>query len=392
MQGKVGKPLGFGLWECWGGFLSLPSGLARDASLWYAEEVLHGVRLMVKFEEWETRPGRISKLVERAELLDSMGLDLHLVIDWWNINDVGPSLYHKTSYIPKDINAAIRGIMGTFNNPGIVEVCNEPYHKKGDKNWLSTHDYRGHVDRYVGALHRTGWDGLLVATQTHNHKNVAKGWEWHIRHNKCAEGRHTAVLHDYTTPLGLAEALFPKEYPRSVGVGWHWPFWETEFSPVGRHTNINSLQGGRLMEAGIKVAKQRKFPLTLLTMGGTNESFGNESWGMHTDLVNTKGKFSDGARVAAAMVGVDTQHYKPGRIDPEPDPAPERPVKPDAGTLPNGQHGVPARVSRSFMRAVGRAMFLREMHPTTDLSKLAKDPLLNRNLRRIMDECGKRNG
>jgi hypothetical protein len=212
-QGEELSTYGFELWECWGDWLDYDNMTFSNAADWYAQNVLDGVRLMVKFDWWNDPDHPMNgKMLMRVNNARALGLKIHLVIDWWNVAD-GPGTYHQRAVWPTNGTIAenVHEMLDFFGDPHILEVCNEPYHSANQPRWLSTAQYAEYVDEYVAGMADYGSDAILCATQTEDGNDVPSGWEWHVNWDRCIEGRHTAVLHNYRTYQAMYDALHPPE-------------------------------------------------------------------------------------------------------------------------------------------------------------------------------------
>ena len=191
---------GFQIWEVWGDALLLP----KDSAAWGAckhlyKHCIHGVRIMAKFEEYVNNGERFEELtLGKVMVARELGLKVMLCIDWHNVTHDSAG-YHTSRWFPKDIPKCVEAMVELIG-PDVVQVANEPYYLKKGKD-LTTAQYADYVYQYVEGLKKARWQGLLVAEQTRAGEQVAKGWEWHVEWDYCAEGKHRLprVLHDWTT-------------------------------------------------------------------------------------------------------------------------------------------------------------------------------------------------
>ena len=331
-------PLGHQVWECWGGALQLPDGAARDAARYlYKSRLLTGVRIMAKFWEFDRDKERYRRLtVDRAEIARSLGLKVQLSIDWHN-TATGPSDYHKSRHFPANVPNAVASMLRDVE-PDEVEVCNEPYYLKGSKA-MEMKQYLGLFNQFAEGARRANWDGLIIATQDYpgdhpegrdNGNFKYDSWIWHGNWDNCAESRHSWVLEPRSTDpqIFYEQILKSLDNPRRWAVGWHWPVWENEHSPLGRQVHINTDLGARMCLASWNAYSFKRCPWAFLTMGGTLRDFGTDgSWGMHTDLINDRGEFSLGCKALMRKAGVSVpDNIEPDPVpDPDPDPTPAPP-------------------------------------------------------------------
>lgn len=326
------RPLGFGLWDCWGRALTLERGSRVDRVAGHVyEDIFDGVRLMGKFIEYDQHPGRWRQMtVEPARRARELGLKVQLSIDWHNIA-TGPNDYHKSRYFPQDERGTVAAMLDEIK-PDQLEVCNEPYHLRGPGD-MTTAQYAEHVYTFVRGAKDARFDGLIIATQTRGAGSTA-AWEWHVQKNpgfeealivdydgRLAESKHEppSVLHHLTSPEEYAEALRPRPDPndpeahpyywqRPGAKGWRFSVFINELSSVGTEVHINSETGARMVRETLKFFKEINSPFCFLHVGGLSPHFGaapNEGggWNMNTELINDEGVLSEGVKEMYRFLG-----------------------------------------------------------------------------------------
>jgi hypothetical protein len=292
------------------------------------EEVFDGVRIMMKFKWFMEKPKEFEVMNRRIARARSYGLKLHLCADWFEAAS-GPNSYHKGMWKPDHATMQDEIMrMCKQYQPDILEVCNEPYHLAGKKvGAYPEEEYVKDVTTFVRGARAANYKGEILASGTRPDVgwSIKKGWEWHADRweRGMLEGKHTLVLHGAVTPEMVRDELIGK-FHEGRAIGYQWPIYESEFSPVGRHTHIDTPQGAKLALAGVKAAMEKQFPLCFLTMGGYNENFGRSKadggWGMHSDLINSKGQLSEAAKEIAKLLGAPTFHLQDDTGPPPPPP------------------------------------------------------------------------
>ena len=97
---RASKPAGFSLRECWADALDFdPTSARGQAAAYMYRYVMDGVRIMLKFEEWDHMPARVEVIRRRIARARSYGCDIHLCIDWFKVA-TGPGSYHKGMWKP----------------------------------------------------------------------------------------------------------------------------------------------------------------------------------------------------------------------------------------------------------------------------------------------------
>ena len=171
------------------------------------------------------------------------------------------------------------------------------------------------------------------------------------------EGKHSLVLHNIKDPDAVYEELIDSFY-QGKAVGYQWPVFESEFSGVGKVANTNSSLGAELTMAGYHAAKDKKFPLCYLTMGGEHAGFGNPdagAWGMHTDLINRDGKLS-----LSALALAEAEEAPEFEFEEAPPPPPDDDSD-DGDDIPDGDDdGVPRDLDDEWGERVDRGLDLLE--------------------------------
>lgn len=329
MGTRAKKPAGFSIWEGWGDALDLePKSYPGQAARYMYEEVIDGVRLMVKFKWLAQEPNKVENILKRAERARRYGCKVHLVIDWFE-EATGPGTYHKRMWKPPTtkMQGLVMEAIRIFD-PEIIEVCNEPYYVKGGK--YSAADYVPDVTNFVIAAERANYRGKILASGSRESVGwkIVDGWEWHAKRweRGMLEGKHSLVLHQLTDPNDVYDEL-TQYFHQGKAIGYQWPVYESEFSGVGTETHINSSLGAELTMAGYFAAKHKKFPICYLTMGGYNKDFGKSrddgGWGMHTDLINDSGLISEAGLSMASEEGAPPfVLIKNGNGEPPPPPPP----------------------------------------------------------------------
>jgi hypothetical protein len=309
---RAKKPAGFSLWECWGDALDLdPESPPGQAARYMYKEVFDGVRLMMKFKWFMNGGEQLAKMMHRIERARYYGLKIHLVADWFD-ESTGPNTYHAKMWKPdhKTMQKEVEKMCRVFK-PAILEVCNEPYHIHGKRvGHYPEGEYVKDVSAFVRGARKAKFQGKILASGTRKEVGwkITKGWEWHAERweKGMLEGKHSLVLHEAMDEEDIIEGLTGKFY-EGKAIGYQWPIYESEFSPVARHTHIDTHHGAKLAVAGVKAAMEKQFPLCFLTMGGYNDDFGRSKadggWGMHTDLINNRGELSKAARAIAEEMG-----------------------------------------------------------------------------------------
>lgn len=326
---RAKKPAGFSLWECWGDALDLdPKSHAGQAARYMYEEVFDGVRIMMKFKWFMEKTKELQIMNRRIARARSYGLKLHLCADWFEAAD-GPKSYHRRMWKPDHATMQDEVMrMCKQYEPDILEVCNEPYHLAGKRvGAYPEEEYVKDVNSFVRGARAANYKGKILASGTRPEVGwkIKNGWEWHAERweKGMLEGKHTLVLHDVLAPWAIRDTLIGK-FHQGKAIGYQWPVYESEFSPVGRHTHINTPRGAQLALAGVKAAMEKQFPLCFLTMGGYNEDFGRSKadggWGMRTDLINSKGQLSEAAKEIAQLLGAPEFRLQDDTGPPPPPP------------------------------------------------------------------------
>ena len=294
---------GFKLYECWADALLLP----EDSAAWGAARHMYvncfdGVRIMSKFEEYEKHPELYQRnTIDKANRARSIGLKVHLCLDWHNTAG-SMAGYHAYRYIPRNMEEQVALIIRDVD-PDIVQIANEPYHIQKPHKKLKTEDYAELVYRCVRGVKQTNFRGFIVCEQSRDDNgDLRKAWEWHIDKpenggwTQCLNGKHRypRVLHSNATAKGVLDELEGNPWAsRNRPVGYKWPIYQDEFSSCGRSIHSNSKEGAKAIRVSLDFFRRKKTPLAWLTMGGTSPNYGGEGgWGMHTQLVNSKGEVS----------------------------------------------------------------------------------------------------
>ena len=324
---RASKPAGFSLRECWADALDFdPTSARGQAAAYMYRYVMDGVRIMLKFEEWDHMPARVEVIRRRIARARSYGCDIHLCIDWFKVA-TGPGSYHKGMWKPST-NTMIDMVAEMLDEfePDIVEVCNEPYYVKGGK--YTAKQYVNDVTAYVLACEEVNFKGKVLASGTRQEVGwkIEDGWEWHAKRweRGMLEGKHTLVLHELKTPAQVRSALIDG-FHNGKAVGYQWPVYESEYSGVGRSYSTDSVAGAEMTMAGYHAARDKRFPLAYLTMGGGWDGYGDPSpsgWRMQTDLINKHGELSLSAKMLAAAENAPPFVLDPPDIEPPPPPPP----------------------------------------------------------------------
>ena len=332
--------LGFEVGEVWGHALNLPENSPAWPNIEHCyRHVIDHWRGMVKLEEWYRRGyGEAKdKFLARLHRARSLGLKVVFCLDWhnsWLKMDPNPNNYHKYTWFPPGpLPRAVRDVLLEVQ-PDVFQVANEPYAKTN----LGTKEYAERVYDYVRGAREAGFKGLILANQTDDSRgHVADGWEWHVGHNPedpgtmivewqhgLAEGkhRHPRVLHGLTSVAGVRAALESNAWAgRRIPKGWRHLVWHDEVSFPGKEIHINTPLGAEVMLEGLHFFRQKKVPLTFLTMGGSTDNWGadgDSGWGMNTSLINRHGELSMGCKALYDFKGVPYPDGTPPIDPPEP--------------------------------------------------------------------------
>lgn len=314
MPERATKPLGFQTGECWGGILEHPptTPAAQAAKYLYQNGGRNGrpmvARLMVKFEEIETAPDRHARAASRVSRATEYGCPVMLCVDWHNICDA-KATYHKYQYWPTRQSVAkhVRDLLREFR-PYALEVANEYYYLKGTQD-MRVKDYTKRVMEYVEGAEMANWDGLLVASNKHDEGRDRPQdlWMWHVPWTNCAESFHRLILSGGpSTAEALERELDSYAYvERGKAIGWQWPLYITETSPVNNTADINTDEGAKMMMTMLEHHDRFNLPLVMLAMAGDQyaEDYERGAWGMKTWFVDKRGDLSFGAQAWLDYVG-----------------------------------------------------------------------------------------
>lgn len=288
--------------ECWGGFLTKSLSNADDLF-----SLIDGVRLMIKFDEWQNDPNMVSLILARANKAYIMGKKIHLVIDCFNsAHDSGD--YHTSVNMPSlnKIPRMVGDIIRAFPPLWKVEVFNEPYYCKNHSQRITIKDYVAYVQAMAAGCAIGNFKGKLVASQSqvdrfwnwpHRDNKIEYGWEWQtesVWDHGNLEGIHSAILHGETTADGVINRI-NKDWYQGIPIGWRHPIDETELSIVGTKISTNSQQGHNMTTAVLPWARIAKLPITILTWGGKHNGFGDPGWPGEMHHVNKHNQLAKAA-------------------------------------------------------------------------------------------------
>jgi hypothetical protein len=315
---RAKQPYGFQVWEVWADALGWEPSAKRDVAFWLYRNAIHGARIMVKFEDFMEQGDWYAEILRRHEVARSLGLKTMLCIDWFNRAEARGG-YHSSVVRPPDVPAAVNSILRDFR-PDMVEVCNEPYYAKRAVDRITIKEYRDFVRQYADGADRASFGGEFVASQSNkkfwkkHNDHVADGWEWSVWWpHGMVEGKHSAVLHDYTTLEQLIQG---------VGGGWHngkpigykHPIFETETSICGRRVKDFAQQAYHMAKGFTDWARSVKLPYAYLIMGGGPGNAGG--WGLYTRLIDEHANLTKAAEGILDSLGIE---YDPSEPPDDPD-------------------------------------------------------------------------
>ena len=311
---RARHPYGFEFWETWADALGWEPSPKRDKAFWLYKNLIQGVRIMVKFEDFIEQGDWYAEILRRHEIAKSLGLRTMLCIDWFNRADARGG-YHAYTVLPHDIALAVNSILRDFQ-PDIMEVCNEPYYAKRNSDKITIAEYAERVASYVDGADRARFRGEIIASQSH--KNwwkkhgdlVEDGWEWHVWWpHGMIEGRHSAILHTCTTTEQLIYKVLEAGWHEGKPIGWRHPIFESELSITGTRIKDFEPHAKNMAKSFTLWSKSKHLPYAYLIMGGDE---GGGDWGMYTRLLDQNGEFTQACLGIMEALGVEYEEEENG--------------------------------------------------------------------------------
>lgn len=317
------RPYGNEVGEVWGHALSLPLDSEPWPHIEHAyQNVIDHSRLMLKAHEFFEIPDAWEVAMQRVERAKALGLPILMVLDgfnsWWGLDPGDTSNYHKFMFTPPNGWRQWTRDMCDLVQPKFLQVWNEPFHRG-----LRTKSYADVVYDFVRGAQQSSWRGPIIGAQSRQGLgDLHDAWEWHVKLNPDdpdalivawdhglfeSKHREPRVLHTLGSVAEIVEALHSNAWSeRRIPKGWRHLVFHDEVG-VGKTVHINSQLGYNVMTAQLGFFRDKKVPMTFLTMGGYKEDWGadgNQGWGMNTDLFNKYGQPSLGCKALYDFKGV----------------------------------------------------------------------------------------